>query len=67
VIHNYHNGKDYYDEDDLMASIERSLDGRKGIQTITANWTLPQDLKVQWDNDKVKSISIVGFVLSNKK
>ena len=67
VIHNYHNGKDHYDEDDLMASIEQSLDGRRGIQCITANWTLPQNLKIQWEKDKVKSISIVGFILSKKK
>jgi len=67
VIYNYHNGQDFYDEDDLMASVEQSLDGRKGIQSITANWTLPKDLKIQWEKDQVKSISIVGFILSNKK
>ena len=49
-----------------MESIEHSIDGRKGVQIIASTWTLPKDLKIQWDTDKVKSISIVGFIISRR-
>lgn len=68
IVHNYYNLDDIvYDEDDLISSIVKNIDKRHKIQILSGSWIVPEGLPVQWEKNKLKSVTIVGLVLSKTK
>lgn len=67
LIHNYYKKNDIeYSEKNLVEGINDSIDKRHGIQLVMSTWDVPESLDIQWEQDKVKSISIAGLILSKQ-
>jgi len=68
IIHGYYrNGLELYDEKDIRDSINQCIDKRIGAQLITSTWFLPDSMRLQWEQDKCKFITINGIILSKQK
>jgi hypothetical protein len=66
VIHGYYNkNKDVgFDENTIRENIHNILDKRRKSQMLLSTWTLPQNMDVQWENDKCEFVSIAGIAIT---
>ncbi len=68
IIHGYyHDGKEYYDDSHVRENIYQQLDRRYNAQLLISTWRLPENMEVQWEQDKCRFISIAGIVISKKR
>ena len=69
VTHAYCSAKkeQEYDEAQIRDNIHKLLDKRSRAQLLLATWTLPDDIKVQWEKSRCKFISIAGIAISKSR
>lgn len=62
IIHGYYSkGNEAYTEDDLIASINDSLDARTVKNYLISTLTFPDNISAQWENNYCRFISIIGI------
>jgi len=62
VIHGYYSeGNEEYTEDDLIASINDTLDSRTVKNYLISTLTFPDNISAQWENDNCRFITIIGI------
>ena len=66
IIHNYYSNNDlFYNEYDLVNSVSANVNRVKNIQIISASYIFPESFCTdQWESNKPRSVTILGFVLS---
>jgi hypothetical protein len=68
VIHGYYReGKEYYDATNVSDYTHQILDKRSKAHLLTSTWILPEDMKIQWEKDKCRFVSISGIVISKTR
>jgi len=69
VTHAYYSAKKEpeYDEEQILENIHHLLDKRSKAQVLFATWTLPDDIDVQWESDRCKSVSIAGIAITKSR
>jgi len=67
IIHGFHNKEEHYSSQNVRDNIVNMIDKRLNAQLLFSTWTLPKDMKIQWDEAECRFVSIIGIILSKKR
>jgi hypothetical protein len=68
IIHGYyHEGKEFYNINNVRENTYSQLDKRLNAQLIIVSWEIPEEIGALWEKEKCRFISIAGIVISKKR
>jgi hypothetical protein len=69
VIHGYYseNKEVGFNEATIRENIYKTLDKKLKFQLILTTWNLPENMDIQWKNDKCKFVTIAGIAITKHR